>query len=543
MTMLKKNKGYMKSAVFVLLTIWLTVIYAVVRGQTVPDQFKNPILPGFNPDPSICRVADDYYLVTSSFTWFPAIPIYHSKDLVHWELIGHGLEQSGQIDLNAVTDKNGIWAPTIRYHDGLFYIISTCNTCGGNFYITARDPRGPWSNPVWLTGAPGIDPSLFWDDDGKCYYTGNRWDIKTADKWLGQTGIWMQELDLKKQQLIGEPKLLTYGHASNAQYVEGPHLYKINDRYVLLVGEGGTDYNHAVTAHVSASLWGPYAATIVNPVLSHRQLGKNYPIQAVGHADLVQTQNGEWWSVVLGKRLVDGKVPLGRETFLCKVDFQDGTPIYNAGHGKILSLQRRPDLPWSPLSGVRKEGDPTGNSYWYTIRTAKHVFYEETKSGMILPLMPAVLDSLTHAAIVLQKVTDTGFTVSAKVDFKAKDKREQAGLVLYRTTNSYYLLCKEKDEIVLYKKFKEAKQVIARLSYRAASVYFEVDVNRLTISFRYGSNMEAMKVIGDIQDLTVLSDNEVNRFNGLGIGFYASSNGGTSNRKALFEDYTYVGKK
>lgn len=539
----KKNKGNVKSAVVPLLTIWMTVIYALVWGQTVPDQFKNPILPGFNPDPSICRVADDYYLVTSSFTWFPGIPIYHSKDLVHWELIGHGLEKPGQIDLTAVTDKNGIWAPTIRHHDGVFYIISTCNTCGGNFYITAKDPRGPWSNPVWLTDAPGIDPSLFWDDDGKCYYTGNRWDIKTADKWPGQTSIWMQELDLKKQQLIGEPKLLTYGHASNAQYVEGPHLYKINGRYVLLVGEGGTDYNHAVTAHVSASLWGPYTATIVNPVLSHRQLGENYPIQAVGHADLVQTQTGDWWSVVLGKRMVDGKVPLGRETFLCKVDFQDGTPIYNAGHGKVLSRQTRPDLPWSPLSGVRKEGGPTGNSSWYTIRTAKHAFYEETKSGMILPLMPAVLDSLTHASIVLQKVTDTGFTVSARVNFAASNKGEQAGLVLYRTTNSYYLLCKEKDEVVLYKKFKEAKQVIARLSYRAASVYFEFDVSRLNISFRYGSNKAAMKLIGGIQDLTVLSDNEVNRFNGLGIGFYASSNGRKSNRKAFFEDYRYSGKK
>ena len=145
-----------------------------------------------------------------------------------------------------MTDNDGIWAPTLRYHNGTFYLITTAHGCGGNFYMTAKNPAGPWSDPVWLKDAPGIDPSLFFDEDGRCYYTGNRWDFKNA--WPAQCAVWMQELDLQKRCLVGERKTLAYGHAANAKYAEGPHLYKIGDHYLLLMAEGGSDYNHAVTA-------------------------------------------------------------------------------------------------------------------------------------------------------------------------------------------------------------------------------------------------------------------------------------------------------
>lgn len=146
-----------------------------------------------------------------------------------------------------MTDNDGIWAPTLRYHNGTFYLITTAHGCGGNFYMTTKNPAGPWSDPVWLKDAPGIDPSLFFDEDGRCYYTGNRWDFKSA--WPAQCAVWMQELDLQKRCLVGERKTLAYGHAANAKYAEGPHLYKIEDHYLLLMAEGGSDYNHAVTAH------------------------------------------------------------------------------------------------------------------------------------------------------------------------------------------------------------------------------------------------------------------------------------------------------
>ena len=214
-----------------------------------------------------------------------------------------------------MTDNGGIWASTLRYHNGTFYLITTAHGCGGNFYMTTKNPAGPWSDPVWLKDAPSIDPSLFFDEDGRCYYTGNRWDFKSA--WPAQCAVWMQELDLQKRCLVGERKTLAYGHAANAKYAEGPHLYKIEDHYLLLMAEGGSDYNHAVTALTAKSLWGPYVPCTVNPVLTHRHLGKDYPVQSLGHADLVQTPTGDWYAVFLGKRIVEGGlVPLGRETYL-----------------------------------------------------------------------------------------------------------------------------------------------------------------------------------------------------------------------------------
>ncbi len=151
-----------------------------LKGQEISKYYDNPVLSGFNPAPSICRVNDDYYMVTSSFIWYPGIPIYHSKDLVNWEVIGHAIDRPDMIDMNGLNDNDGIWAVTIRYHNGIFYLITTAHKNGEHFYITATDPKEPWSAPVWLKDTAGIDPSLFWDDDGRCYYTGNFWDFKKS---------------------------------------------------------------------------------------------------------------------------------------------------------------------------------------------------------------------------------------------------------------------------------------------------------------------------------------------------------------------------
>ena len=292
---------------------FLTLICINVSGQTAPDNFKNPILSGFYPDPSICRVGETYYMVNSSFEWFPGLPIHKSKDLVNWKLIGYGLSKSTQINYpDGLGNSQGIFAPTIRHHNGTFYIICTMVGGNGNFIITAKDPSNSWSDPIWIADAPGIDPSLFWDDDGKCYYTGAGIVDNSQNEWQGKNGVWMQEINPDKGELIGEKKQLTYGHASNARWAEGPHIYKINGEYLLLIGEGGTGEYHAVTVFNSNNIWGPYIPNHANPVMTHRHLGKDYPIQQTGHADLVQTQNGDWWSVMLAKRQVDGFTTLAR---------------------------------------------------------------------------------------------------------------------------------------------------------------------------------------------------------------------------------------
>lgn len=529
----------MKRLVFLCALLFFFTFSNLV-GQIPPQKFQNPILPGFNPDPSICRVGDDYYMVTSSFTWYPGIPVYHSKDLVNWQILGHAIDRPDMINMDGLDDNYGIWAVTIRYHDGLFYLITTANNSGGNFYITSTDPSGPWSDPIWLKDAPGIDPSLFWDDDGRCYYTGNRWDFKSS--WPGQCAIWMQEIDLSKGEFIGERKMLTYGHANNATHAEGPHLYKINGKYLLLMAEGGSSYHHAITVHHSNTLWGPYVADKTNPVLSHRHLGRNYPIQNLGHADFVQTQDGEWYSVALGVRNVEGHNPLARETFLSKVEFENGTPIFNPGYGIMLSEQERPKLPWTPVN-VEPEMDefeaPNLSDKWYFVRVPQKRFYEIGNGQMHLFLQPEIVDSLVSSSMIIQKIKHHNFSATTKLDFSTKKENEQAGLIVYRTANSYYALMKDKEGLQLIKKHLGEKQIIQRIPYKNKEVYLKVEGKGLNAVFSFGEHPERMETIGGTQKLDVISDNKFNKFNGSGVGVYASSNGEKTKNKALFDWFNY----
>lgn len=533
----------MKTAKLLFLLL-VSVVSMSMQGQNAQKEFTNPILPGFHPDPSICRVGDDYYMVNSSFTWYPGLPIHHSKDLVNWELIGHAIDRPGMINLKNTNDNNGIWAPTLRYHDGVFYLITTLYKGGGNFYMTAKDPRGPWSDPVWLKDAPGIDSSLFFDDDGKCYYTGNEYAGNKGGKvWPAQTSIWLQELDLTQGKLVGPRKNLTYGHANNAAYAEGPHLYKMNGRYVLLMAEGGTDYYHAVTAHQSKSLWGPYVADKVNPVLSHRHLGKDYPIQAVGHVDLVQTQHGDWYSVVLGKRMIDGHNPLARETFLCKVNIEDSSLIFNPGHGIVLSRQERPALPWTPFQqeSARDEFENERlSSYWYFVRIPEEKFYMIREGQLAMALQPEVVDSLVNSAMIIRKTKHHRFNAVTRMKFQTKKENEQAGIILYRTANGYYSLLKGKSEITLVKKHLGKKEIVKQVPYLKPEVYLSVMADGLKVQFGFGETLDNMAEIGEVQNLDVISDNKLNRFNGPGVGMYVTSNGKPSGNEALYDWFEYL---
>jgi len=527
------------------ITIIGLIVCLNVFGQSAPATFDNPILPGYHPDPSICRVGDDYYLVNSSFVWFPGLPIYHSKDLVNWELIGHAVDRPDMVDFNGLPDMFGLFAPTIRYHKGLFYIINTCVKCEGNFYITATDPAGPWSDPIWLD-APGIDPSLFWDDDDKCYYTGMTRLKRKQREWPNQTVIFNQELDLEQKKLVGEPHNLTSGHAKNATDAEGPHMYKMNGKYLLMLSEGGTGTNHSITVHHSKSINGPFVADYINPVLSHRQLGKDYPVHSVGHGDLVQTQNGEWWSVMLGKRHIDGVTTLARESFLAKVEFEGQTPIFNPGHGKVLMTQERPNLPWTP---VKKEapkdefdGDKLGMK-WCTIRTPKETFYSVANGELKLKLRKELVSGFVNSSILIQRTKQHEFEAMTKMNFKTSKANEQAGLAFYRSNKNHYKLLKDINSLVLTKTYKGKETEVARIPYKSAKVFLHVEASDLEVQFSYGKSPKSLKPIGAKQSMETVADVQWDAvFNGPGIGMYATSNGDESKNEAKFDWFYYQGK-
>ena len=307
----------------------------------------NPIMPGFYPDPSICAVGEDYYLVNSTFAYFPGLPVLHSRDLVHWEQIGNVMDRASQLPLPHAGHSQGLFAPTIRYYNGTFYVICTNVSYGGNYVVTADRPEGPWSEPHYLEGADGIDPSLFFDADGKCYYIGTHPNPEGC-RYDGDWYIWIQELDLTSWRLVGEHKNVWNGAMRGVHWPEGPHLYKKGEYYYILHAEGGTGPEHAVSVCRSRDIWGPYENCFCNPILTHRHLGAAYPVKYVGHADLVETPAGEWYMTMLAVRPLEGYTTMGRETFLAKVTWENDWPVVNVGVGR-LTEEVEVNLPeWLP---------------------------------------------------------------------------------------------------------------------------------------------------------------------------------------------------
>ncbi|MBN2775176.1 MAG: glycoside hydrolase family 43 protein, partial [Prolixibacteraceae bacterium] len=298
--------------------------FAAPPGPDEPATFHNPVIPGFHSDPSICRVGDDYYLITSTFEYFPGVPVYHSKDLVNWDLIGYCLDRKEQIPRGI-----NIYAATIRYHEGIFYMITTNITGGGNFYVTATNPAGPWSDPVWLSGVPGIDPDLFWDEDGKSYIISSEFNLF--------------EVDLEAGKLLTEGEKIWNG--TGGRYAEGPHIYKKDGFYYLMAAEGGTEEAHSETIARSHNIWGPYTENPASPILAHANAaGQQSPIQGVGHADIIQAHDDSWWIVFHGYRTISYPVHhlLGRETCLAPVSWpKNGWPVVN-GNGVVFEKMTCP---------------------------------------------------------------------------------------------------------------------------------------------------------------------------------------------------------
>jgi alpha-N-arabinofuranosidase len=397
--------------------------------------FDNPILPGFYPDPSLCRVGEDYYLVTSSFEYFPGVPIFHSRDLVHWRQIGHVLTRPSQLPLEGAESSKGIFAPTIRFHDGTFYVVTTNVSGGGSFYVTARDPSGEWSEPVWLPEASfTMDPSLLFDDDGRVYYTRHGGGERG--------GAYQAELDLRTGRLTGDARQIWAG--TGGVWPEGPHLYKIDGTYYLVISEGGTSTNHMITVARSAAPFGPFEPFANNPILTHRHRPAE-PIQATGHGDLVQTPDGRWWMVFLGIRRWDGKHHhLGRETFLAPVRFTaEGWPVVNgnAPIGKKMVAEGLPPRhPWPSQSPRDDFTSARLGLDWNHLRNPPSGSWSLAERPGFLRLngSRASLDDVSSPAFVGRRQRHHRSRASALLEFSPAKDGERAGLTVRANEDNHY---------------------------------------------------------------------------------------------------------
>ncbi|HEX7366560.1 MAG TPA: glycoside hydrolase family 43 protein [Pelobium sp.] len=537
--------------ILVFLVCTLTFMYVYGQQNDHGGTFSNPILKGFYPDPSICRVGEDYYLVNSSFEYFPGVPIFHSKDLVNWQQLDHVLSRPSQLNLDGVRISGGIFAPTIRYNKGVFYMITTLNRPenGGNFFVTATNPAGPWSEPHFLPKeAIGIDPSLFFDDDGKVYYIGQKKPIN-QQQVTPYRQIWIHELDLKTKSFIGERKIiLEEGALHGASNAEGPHIYKKDGYYYLMIAEGGTGDNHAVTIFRSKDIYGPYEGNKKNPILTHRNLGNYYPVTCTGHADLVDTQNGEWWMVLLGVRKYGGlHYNLGRETFLAKVEWQGGWPVINPGEARVLLTQKKPNLPAFKFATENMKDDFTGDSlqyFWNFLRTPRSKFWSltEKKGFLSLNLRPETIMELVNPSFIGRRQQDTSFFAETRMNFKPKTKNESAGLVVMMNSNAQFRVEKVLDSgktfLRLTKRSDGKDELVVQKLVEEDDVVLGVKAIGQLYSFYYMLNDKKVNIAENL-DGRILSRVNTGGFTGVYVGMYASSNGRSTTNKAFFDWFSY----
>ena len=554
----------MKKLLFGIL-MWFSA-FSIVGQQ---EQFINPILRGGYPDPSICRVGSDYYLVNSSFEYFPGLPIHHSTDLVNWELVGHGLHRksqcTGTMNLVDVQSNGGIHAPTIRYHDSTFYIITTNvyqppkkdePTQFINFIITAKHPEGPWSDPIIIKGAPGIDPDIFFDDDGKIWYTGTH--APDNPNFQGEGEIWMQELDSTSFQLLGERHYLWRG-ACQGTWAEGPHLYKKDGWYFLLIAEGGTHFNHAVMVAASKNITGPYEPNDRNPIFTTRHMSYDYWVNSTGHADIIELPNGEWKMVCLGIRNeVNRGSNMGRETMLLPVTWEQEPfewkevkyiwPVCAPLTGKLEQNQPYPLARNTKYNNAYFQDDFNNyelGMHWTSRRVPKENAIDlNLQPGFLrMKYLPQTIGERKAYNFIGIKQQESQFELVTSMQFNNKLNGEEAGFCLMQKDDNYILfdVKREDNENVL--------QLVIKPHDKAAYIKKDLVLNKKTkqLELKITTNKEHYNYYYRLKsnDIWINFDQTSNDvlisrgYTGAHLGLYATCNGGKSVSSAAFELMTY----
>ncbi|RSL32104.1 glycoside hydrolase family 43 protein [Salibacterium salarium] len=520
------------------------------------SDIHNPVLRGFNPDPSILRVGNDYYIATSTFEWWPGVQLHHSRDLVNWEQMQSPLSRLSQLNMIGNINSGGIWAPCLSYSDGLFYLIYTdvksrlgAYKDAHNYLVTAENIEGPWSDPVYLNSS-GFDPSLFHDDDGKKWILNMIWDHRKGKNSFAGTAL--QEYSVEKQKLVGPVKNIFKG--TDLRLTEAPHLYKRNGYYYLMTAEGGTSYKHAVTMARSKNIFGPYEVDPANPVLTsykHDEL----TLQKAGHASIVETQNGEWYLAHLcGRPVKDKQCILGRETAIQKCYWTEDGWIRTEGDGHPRDIVPAPDLPQMPASPEENHDNFDGDTlklYWNALRqpfSEDWMSLSERKG--YLRLKGAESLRSTHRQSVVARRLDTFHAkFETKVEFDPKHFQHMAGLIAYYDTSDHaYLRISHDEEIgknlnIIYTdsdKYDEPLTECVSLSENKP-VYLKGNINRELLQFSYSLDGEDWNKIGKALDISHLSDDNLEedlRFTGTFVGMCCQDLSGT-NQPADFDYFYY----
>ena len=494
------------------------------------------------------------------------MPIFHSKDLVSWKQIGHALDRPEQLPLIGAGVSRGLFAPSISYYKGKFYIVCTLIDRGGNFIITADNPAGPWSNPVYLKGVNGIDPSIYFDErTDKAYIVYNSDPPNNKTLWNGHRSIRQYELDYVNKKVVGEERLLVNGGVDTSKHpvwIEAPHIYHINDWYYLMCAEGGTAYNHSEVIFRSKSPEGPFVPWDKNPILTQRHLDRNRPnpVTTAGHADLVQTSNGKWYAVYLACRPYEGDLyNIGRETFLNPVSWtSDGWPVILQGNDVIeysypspFTAKQKPINPFSGNYTFKDNFDGGALDFRYIfLRTVTEAWYNSSdkKGQLSIKLRPETVGGLGNPSFIGFRQAHHEATAIVQLLFAPKADHEKAGLVIFQNEKTYYFLCKSinqgKPVVQLYQSGKDSLEMTLLKEFPLNSatkpVQLSIKPNKGIYSMSYSEDGKKWLQMQDV-DGKILSTARAGGFVGSVFGLYATSMGKASSSKAFFDWFSYRG--
>jgi xylan 1,4-beta-xylosidase len=534
------------------------------------QKIRNPILRGFNPDPSIVRVGDDYYVATSTFEWFPGVQIHHSRDLANWRLLSRPLSRASQLDMTGDPDSCGIWAPCLTHADGLFYLIYTdvkrygraaqLGSTGGcprdfhNFMVTSPRIDGEWSDPVYLNSS-GFDPSLFHDDDGRKYLVNMLWDHRPARNRFA--GIVLQEYSVSRKKLIGRRELIFKG--TEIGFTEGPHIYRRNGYYYLLTAEGGTSWNHAVTLARSRAIGGPYELDPVKYILTSSR-NPELELQKSGHADLVETQSGDTYMVHLcGRPLTPrGRCTLGRETAIQRMAWTaDGWLRTADGTGLPSTLVDAPGLPAHPFPAPAPRADFDGPTLpidfqWLRSPQSGELFSLADRPGHLRLFGRETMGSIFRQSLVARRQQAHSFTAATVVEFEPDNFQQMAGLVCYYNSSKFHYLFISTDEVLgrylrVMSCFPEPDRENAFTDPvpigKPGPVQLRVEVDRERLRFGYRLAGGKLCWIAERFDASILSDDAAipgsPNFTGAFVGMACQDMSGTR-RPADFDYFEYM---
>ena len=532
-----------------------------VSAQTTT--LVNPILTGFYPDPSVVQVGQDYYLVNSTFSYFPGIPVFHSKDLKNWKQVGNVISRPSQMDFMGEKLTRGLFAPAISYHNRTYYVTCTDIDHDGNFIVTAKNPAGPWSNPVRVPQVRGIDPSLFFDEDNKAYIIYNSDPPERKSLYPGHRTIRIYEIDPATLKVIGEEKQLVNGGVDLSKkpvWIEAPHIMKRNGWYYLYAAEGGTSVNHTEVVFRSKSVWGPFVPYENNPILTQKGLpnDRKDPVTSAGHAQFVDGPDGKTYAIFLAVRPYDGDYyNTGRETFIAPVEWKNDWPIINPDSKEI-----KYEYTTNYKEVKQKDALPQLGNFSYTLTFEKSLdpallfmrtidsssFSLSKKNGLTMKLKPETVMEMGNPSFIGKRQQHLYCTTDIELDFKPKTENEKAGLTILQDEKHFYFITKSLDQgkpaIQLYKAGADGKKMELitqkQISENGKPVKLRIVADGGHYNFYYatGSSWELLK---DKLDAKYLSTKTAGGFIGCLFGMYATSSGEQTSNSASFKYLKYSG--